>query len=329
MKIKKLFVITIVAVIFVLMLSSCVVNPKKNNTPNDSPSEVASFNGYDNDYTEEDNDYIYYIDAHGLYRESKADNSTQNLIDETFGCSLTMHGDFIYFVTNTKMFMVNKNGKNLCEIKKPNDIFGYLTVKCIENTLYATVTKENSTKIYSFDVKNNTNAPQIISTDVDVIPMPNGKKYFVLERGEDSRGVLYESNQDGTKKSKLLDGINSNYMLIEGKYIFYIDMDKQIYRCDINGKNQKLLYKSSDNNIRLLNYDNDYIYCLEADKETRVEGKLIRINSTSGEKQVLLSTSQSGIKSIDVINGWIYTTINGTMNRVKSDGTGEIQTSPF
>lgn len=78
------------------------------------------------------------------------------------------------------------------------------------------------------------------SGSIDEIAAADGKIYYSGNKG------IYSMNPDGTNKKKLLKqkGYSISLEAVDGKHIYYSRDYSDIYRCDMNGKNQKKLLTS-------------------------------------------------------------------------------------
>ena len=146
---------------------------------------------------------------------------------------------------------------------------------------------------------------------------------------ESAEFITYIMGRDGSNPRPVIEGKRLYSVNIEGNYIYYSDIDKKIYRTEIDSNVEELLYDNLE--AYNLNTNNGYAYFLnyfDASKEDfTVCVFKVKLDGSS-EQPELIKKLDTYSSFIDIVGKWvIYMDSNenaGFINLVSLDGKEEI-----
>lgn len=277
-------------------------------------------------------------------RNTRIANVNNNLHN---GGIVAKQGGFIYYITNSRIFVMNEDGTDKREIFKDRPKANRrLNVK--DNYLYYL----SDNFIIKFDIINKVKTQ--IETGVEYIgelKLRNNWLYYT-GRTEESGVGIYRTSIDGSKtelvfkedgitnlfwmddwiyyrkghqlikvkcnknsKKIQLNNINPEEFVVVDKYIYYSNHEDggEIYRADINGNNKT---KINDDSSCGFNVYGDWIYYSNSD-----DGMTLYKIRTDGTERMKLNDSMVIYKH--VIGDWIYYLSEDDFKayRIKTDGT--------
>lgn len=345
MRMRKLCILLLAFLICIL--SACSKEEKTTSKPASKitvGSEKAilkkdnkSWKNHYNYFTNEDNDYVYFIEALGVYKISKTDNQVTKVTGDEFsntniGFSLCLHNNYIYFVTSKGLRRINKDGTNytkLNDVKTTN-----LKITCNNDTLYSDVYLGSCrSKTYCYDIKSDSEQPKLLYTnDKGVAPMPDNKIYYWYPDKEGIAGHIFSSDIDN-KNVKKYDKKAYAPILVSKNYIFYCCEQKdQIAALSKNSKDCLLVASLADEYKieRIITCDDEYLYFITTnsnDKRYVCKAKIadcVKQNTTIKNK-LLPNFKDDFITQVDIVDDYVYIIYKGKAMRAKIDDSKDFE----
>ncbi|MDD4493685.1 MAG: DUF2116 family Zn-ribbon domain-containing protein [Eubacteriales bacterium] len=212
--------------------------------------------------------YIFYSsfdvnDKAHIYSVKK-DGTDHKAIFDGFGWSLVVIEDWLYFSGNQgaaidgtyNIFRMKFDGSQL---EKINDQYSY-GMFLYGNYLY--YMKSNSGNQSSLSICRSS-----LDGKNEEVLLPNGFAPIIYKNKlyyYDNQGNMYRTEPDGTKPQVLLTAAVKFYILSDDK-IVYNDLSDNIYACDLDGGNNKLIRSSGGVPINTVNAYNGRIFFSEYD----------------------------------------------------------------
>ena len=131
--------------------------------------------------------------------------------------------------------------------------------------------------------------------------------YYILFKGWD--GYIYRMKTDGTKKTAIVKIPNALMSFcIDGKWLYYIDLEQGLYKVKLDGTSKMCLKKGI--NFQKCNVDGDWVYYLADDHVYKMK------KDGSNHKKFL-----SNADDFNINNGWVYYDNEKGLHKVKTDGS--------
>ena len=332
----------ILCVVTILIITAIICLIPNSLTGTDVGNTIGNIRNYG--YATEDGGWIYYLSPNedsseiGIFRIRNNGKDKQQLyMSELDIVSLNVYNGYVYFIgtaTETyleddkydnKIYRMRTDGKDL-EVLNDNE----LNNECYE--IY--VVNDN---IYYIGLK-----AEICKMDLDgankTVVVDNGTgylgitdKYIIynnMTSETDTDYVTYIMNLDGTNAKPIIEGKRLYSVNIEGKYIYYSDTNKKLYKTEIGSNVEETVYENietynlntRDGYAYYLNYldaeNADYTVCLF---RVKLDG-----STQNPEKLKEMDTYSS---FIDVVGDWvIYMDSSdeaGVIKLIDKNGSGE------
>jgi len=278
-------------------------------------------------FDESDKAHIYSV---------KKDGTGLKPIFDGFGWSLVVIDDWLYFSGNQgtaidgtyNIFRMKLDGS---QIEKINDKYSYGMFLYGEHLYYMRSSSDNqSTMSICRSSINGENEQVLLPNGLNPL-IYNNKMYYY-----DNQGNMYRTKPDGTEPQVLLTGVVKTYVLSEEK-IVYNDLNNNIYTCDLDGKNNKLIRSSKEKPLNSVNAYNGRIFFSEYDEnfDYTVYGYPYTIKSCNmdgGDEKTVYSSISYGIyinlvnnklMLMDYVKGGATGVMNATINTMNLDGSNQ------
>ena len=252
--------------------------------------------------------------------------------------SLNVYKNHIYFIgsgvepaseddeLDNKIYRMKKDGSEL-EVLNDNELNNdCYEMYVIDNSIYYIGLNAEICKM-DLDGSNKT-----VIADNKTGYLGINKDYILFNKPaspESAEFITYIMGRDGSNPRPVIEGKRLYSVNIEGNYIYYSDIDKKIYRTEIDSNVEELLYDNLE--AYNLNTNNGYAYFLnyfDASKEDfTVCVFKVKLDGSS-EQPELIKKLDTYSSFIDIVGKWvIYMDSNenaGFINLVSLDGKEEI-----
>lgn len=252
--------------------------------------------------------------------------------------SLNVYKDHIYFIgsgtephsdvddLDNKIYRMKKDGSEL-EVLNDNEI---------NNDCYEIYVIDNSVYYIGVDAEickmdlNGSNKKIIADNKTGYLGI--NKDYILFNKAESEEStefVTYIMGIDGSNPRPVIEGKRLYSVNIEGNYIYYSDVDKKIYRTEIDSNVEELLYE--DLEAYNLNTNNGYAYFLDyfdaENEDYTVCVFKVKLDGTT-ETPEIIKKLDTYTSFIDIVGRWvIYMDSNteaGFINLVSLNGKDEV-----
>lgn len=305
------FVILFIVAI-ILVISNLVVNNRAGNT-------IGNIRNYG--YAVEADNWIYYLAPNedssqiGIFKiKNNGKDNKLVYMTEMDIVSLNVYKDYIYFigsatetyldddVVDNKIYRMKIDGTNL-EILNDNEVNNdcYEIYVVNDQIYYIGLNAE----IFKMDL-NGANKTVVADNGTGFLGITKDYIIYNADSKNEDEYVTYIMNIDGTDAKPIIEGKRLYSVNIEGKYIYYGDADKKIYKTEIGTGIEEILYENID--AYNLNTNEGYAYYLNyLDPEnSNYTVCLFRVKlDGSSEKPEKLKELETYSSFIDVVGDWV------------------------
>lgn len=305
--------VLIVAIVAAIVFSFSGVTNHEGNT-------VGNIRNYG--YAVSDGRWYYYVspDDEGVLTEInkiKGNGKDDTVLYSTQYSivSLNENDNYIYFIEmdtqslyttddsiNNKIYRIKKDGSSETpELLNDNDFANEcLEIYLINDEIYYIGTDSN---IYKMGLDGQ-DRKLVAKTHTGYIAITEKYILYNAETDVEDNYVTYIMDIDGTNPRPVITDTRLYTVGIDGNYIYYTNLEKNIYRVEIDSKTPEMLYDLSAYNFNL--GDDGYAYYFNyADVETAdytVCLYRVKIDGTS-ETPERLSALQQTSKFLDIVDG--------------------------
>lgn len=335
----KIIVAVIAIVVLIAICIVAVMLSSKGNVGN----TIGNIRNYG--YSATDGKDIYYLSpnetstAVGIFK-IKANGKgepKQLYMEDTDIVSINVHNGWLYFIgvssdqysqedtVDNKIYKMKTNGDKLTVINDNEFNNDCYEIYVIGNSIYYIGTDNNIYKM-SLDGTERTLVSENSTGYLGVT-----EKYIIYNHQENGAEdyTTYIMNIDGTNQRALIEGERLYSVNIEGDYVYYTNVDKQICKTKIDSGVSEVVLDTTAYNMNL---NNGYIYFLNykdsANKDFTV--CLYKIKADGSETEATTIKELDSYSSfINIIGNWvIYMDSNeneGFLNLIKTDGSDEVR----
>lgn len=334
---KSIIVIVVVAIALVICLVIGSLLSKKgvgNTIGNIRNYGYATING----------NYIYYLapnedsTAVGIFKIKKdgTGESKQLFMEDMDVVSINVYNGYVYFIgigsdeyteedeLDNKIYRMKTNGDNLTVINDNEFNNDCYEIYLVNGYVYYIGTDNN---IYKMAL-NGSDRTLVSNNETGYLGVTD--KYIIYNElnSDESDYTTYIMNLDGTNQRPIIDSERLYSVNIDGDYVYYTNIDKQICKTKIDSGESEVLLDTTAYNMNLYG---DYIYFLNY-KDLENEDYtvcLYKIKTDGSEKEATSIKELDTYSSfINIIGDWvIYLDSNqteGFINLVKTDGSSEV-----
>ncbi len=340
---NNLVSILFIAILLVLVIGGAFVVSHLFTQSGPEGNTIGNIRNYG--YAVEDGGDIYYLAPNedssqiGIFKvKSNGKNKELLYMSEIDIVSLNVYKNYIYFIgsgttahsdtdeLDNKIYRMKKDGSEL-EILNDNELNNdCYEIYVIDNSVYYIGL---NAEICKMDL-NGSN--KTVVADYGTGYLGINKDYILfnkLESEESTEYVTYIMDRDGNNARPIIEGKRLYSVNIEGNYVYYSDVDKKIYRTEIDSNEEELLY--GDLEAYNLNTNNGYAYFLNywdpENEDYTVCVFKVKLNGSS-ESPELIKKLDTYSSYIDIVGKWvIYMDSNteaGFINLVSLDGKDEV-----
>lgn len=340
---KGLVSVLFIAVLLVLIIGGAFVVSHLFTKGGTEGNTIGNIRNYG--YAVTDGGDIFYLAPNedssqiGIFKV-KANGTNKELLymSEMDIVSLNEHKNYLYFIgtgtephsdvdeLDNKIYRMKKNGSEL-EVLNDNELNNdCYEIYVIGNSIYYIGL---NAEICKMDL-NGSNKTVLADNKTGYLGI--NKDYILFNKAgseDNAQFVTYIMEIDGSNPRPVIEGKRLYSVNIEGKYVYYSDVDKKLYRTEIDSNVEELLYDNIE--AYNLNTNNGYAYFLnylDAEKEDyTVCVYKVKLDGTTKEPELIkkLDTYSS---FIDIVGKWaIYMDSNneaGFINLVSLDGKDEV-----
>ena len=334
-KIIALAIVVLCIAVVICLISKLCGTSKVGNT-------IGNIRNYG--YAIENNGWIYYLSPNedsseiGIFKIKNNGKDKQQLyMSDLDIVSLNVYKGYIYFIgsatetyleddeLDNKIYRMKTDGTNL-EILNDNELNNecYEIYVVNDDIYYIGLNAE----VCKMDL-NGANKTVIADNGTGYLGITD--KYIIynnMASETDVEYVTYIMNLDGTDAKPIIEGKRLYSVNIEGKYVYYSDSNKKLYRTEIGSNVEETLYE--DIETYNLNTNNGYAYYLNYLDEDNGDYTvcLFRVKlDGSTQTPENLKQLESYSQFIDVVGNWvIYMDSSdeaGFINLVNKNGTGD------
>ncbi|MBQ7409796.1 MAG: DUF5050 domain-containing protein [Clostridia bacterium] len=304
-------------------------------------------------YAVEDGNWIYYLAPNedssqiGIFKV-KSNGKGQELLymSEIDIVSLNVYKNYIYFIgsgvekytetdeLDNKIYRIKKDGSEL-EVLNDNEINNdCYEIYVIDDSIYyiglnAEICKMDLNGSNKTVVADNGTGYLGINEDYIIYNKTKVESAESSESEGSTEFVTYIMNRDGSNQRPIIEGKRLYSVNIEENTIYYSDIDKKIYKTEIDSNEEQLLY--GDLEAYNLNTSKGYAYYLDyLDPENEDYTVCIYRVKLDGSTEApeLIKKLDTYSSFIDVVGKWvIYMDSNseaGFINLVSVDGKDEV-----
>lgn len=288
--------------------------------------------------------YIYYLapnedsTAVGIFKIKKdgTGEPKQLFMEDMDVVSINVYNGYIYFIgvspdeyseddkVDNKIYRMKTNGDKLTIINDNEFNNDCYEIYVVNGSIYYIGTDNN---IYKMAL-NGSNRTLVSENGTGYLGITEKYIIYNVENDEGSDYTTYIMNIDGTNPRAIIEGERLYSINIDGDYIYYTNIDKQICKTKIDSGESGVLLDTTAYNMNL--YD-DYIYFLNYKDSENADYTvcLYRIKSDGSETSATIIKELDTYSSfINIIGDWvIYMDSNeneGFINLVKNDGSDEV-----
>ena len=335
---ESIVVISFVAAIFIVAIIAILCFSASKNVGN----TIGNIRNYG--YATVDGNYIYYLapnddsSAVGIFKIKKngTGDPKQLFMEDMDIVSINVSNGYVYFIgigsdaysddddMDNKIYRMKTNGDKLTVINDNEFNNDCYEIYVIDNYVYYIGTDNNIYKMKSdgssrtLVAENGTGYLGI--TDKYII-------YNVLPDGSEDY-TTYIMNLDGTNPRPIIEGERFYSVNIDGNYIYYTNIDKQICKTKIDSGTSEVMLDTTAYNMNLYK---GYIYFLNyKDLENEDYTVCLYRIKADGSEQTATNIKELDTYSsfINIVGDWvIYMDSNDTegfINLVKNDGSSEV-----
>lgn len=325
-------IIVIVALALLIILKAFPSNKIGNSIGNIRNYGYASTNGK----------WIYFLSPSddteqvGICKVKSNGQDRQELIMDDFDVlSINVYKNYIYFIgigleeydendeVDNKIYRMKTDGSDL-EVINDNEFNNECyEIYVVNNSIYYIGTDEN---IYKMKL-DGTKRELVSDNGTGYIGITNKYIIYNVENEAGDNYITYIMDLNGKNPRPILEDKRLYSVDISGKYVYYTNTDKQIYRTEIDSGVEELILDDTAYN---LNLNGDYLYFLnylDAENEDFTVA-LFRVKADGTETEAEnIKTLSSYSTFINVVGDWVMYMDNddtsGFINLVNKNGTGE------
>lgn len=334
---KSIIAIVVVAIVLVICLVIGILLSKKgvgNTIGNIRNYGYATING----------NYIYYLapnedsTAVGIFKIKKdgTGEPKQLFMEDMDVVSINVYNGYVYFIgigsdvyseedeLDNKIYRMKTNGDNLTVINDNEFNNDCYEIYLVNGYVYYIGTDNN---IYKMAL-NGSDRTLVSNNETGYLGVTD--KYIIYNElnSDESDYTTCIMNLDGTNPRHIIDNERLYSVNIDGDYVYYTNIDKQICKTKIDSGESEVLLDTTAYNMNLYG---DYIYFLNY-KDLENEDYtvcLYKIKTDGSEKEATSIKELDTYSSfINIIGDWvIYMDSNqteGFINLVKTDGSSEV-----
>lgn len=328
-------IIVIVALALLIALKALGVLPS-----NKIGNSIGNIRNYG--YASTNGKWIYFLSPSddteqvGICKVKSNGEDRQELIMDDFDVlSINVYKNYIYFIgigleeydendeVDNKIYRMKTDGSGL-EVINDNEFNNECyEIYVVNNSIYYIGTDEN---IYKMKL-NGTKRELVSDNGTGYIGITNKYIIYNVENEAGDNYITYIMDLNGKNARPILEDKRLYSVDISGKYVYYTNTDKQIYRTEIDSGVEELILDDTAYN---LNLNGDYLYFLnylDAENEDFTVA-LFRVKADGTETEAEnIKTLSSYSTFINVVGDWVMYMDNdetsGFINLVNKNGTGE------
>lgn len=340
---NNLVSVLFIAIILVLVIGGAFMISHLFTQDGTEGNTIGNIRNYG--YAVEDGNWIYYLAPNedssqiGIFKvKSNGKNKELLYMSDIDIVSLNVYKNHIYFIgsgvetytetdeLDNKIYRIKKDGSEL-EVLNDNELNNdCYEIYVIDNSVYYIGL---NAEICKMDL-NGSNKTVVADNGTGYLGINNDYIiYNKTESEESTEFVTYIMNRDGSNSRPIIEGKRLYSVNIEGNTVYYSDVEKKIYKTEIDSNEEQLLY--GDLEAYNLNTNKGYAYYLnyfDPDNEDyTVCVYRVKLDGTT-ETPELIKKLDTYSSFIDVVGKWvIYMDSNseaGFINLVSIDGSGEV-----
>lgn len=339
-KMTKGIITTIIAVAVILVIVIVVGALLSRKGAGNTIGNIRNYG-----YSTISGNYIYYLapnedsSAVGIFKIKKDGKGEpkQLFMEDMDVISINVYNGYIYFIgispdayseedeLDNKIYRMKTNGDKLTVINDNEFNNDCYEIYVVNGSVYYIGTDNN---IYKMDL-NGSNRTLVSNNGTGYLGITEKYIIYNVQTSEEAADyTTYIMNLDGTNQRPIIEGERLYSVNIDGDYVYYTNVDKQICKTKIDSQESKILLDTTAYNMNL---NGDYIYFLNY-KDLENEDYtvcLYKIKSDgSEEKATSIKELDTYSSFINIIGDWvIYMDSNeteGFINLVKNDGSDEV-----
>lgn len=336
-KISKGVIVGIVVVLLIVIAIVCALLINKKGIGN----TIGNIRNYG--YSAINGNYIYYLapnedsTAVGIFKIKKdgTGDPEELFMEDMDVISINVYNGYIYFIgvgpdaysdddeLDNKIYRMTTSGKNMTVINDNEFNNDCYEIYVIDGSIYYIGTDNN---IYKMSL-DGSNVTLVSDNATGYLGITDKYIIYNVETEDGSAYTTYIMNIDGTEQREIIEGERLYSVNISDDYIYYTNIDKQIYRTKLDSGEAELILDTTAYN---LNLNGDYIYYLNYKDLENADYTvcLFRIKADGSEDSpTTLKELDTYSSFINIVGDWVvYMDSNDTegfINLVKTDGSDE------